>query len=188
LDDGRQQADRTATNPHLPGTTRVEHPTGSVGRMTSIQTGHPVRPSQPWSLGPAIVLAATTTALLCTSLFVRHTPRAWQRQPVLDRIEVVALLLVRNAMASSGSLDEQADLNQTDHLQTPAGSASAGRSSGYFTLETGGKVVWTTDELAGSLRCMAAQVRQQQTARSSTPRLLPALVLLNWLTCQWGTR
>jgi hypothetical protein len=49
---------------------------------------------------------------------MRHTPRAWQRQPVLDQIEVVALLLVRNAMASSGTLDEQTDLNQTDNLQT----------------------------------------------------------------------
>jgi hypothetical protein len=82
------------------------------------------------------------------------------------------LLLVRNAMASRGSLDEQADLNQTDCLQaivacprqtesavvrevwdsgpeSPAGSTPAGRSCGYFTLETGGKLVWTTDELAG---------------------------------------
>ena len=66
----------------------------------------------------SIVLAATHTALTCTSLFVRHTLEVWRLQPVLDQVEAVALQLVSTAVESTGTMDEHLDLRHVDYLGT----------------------------------------------------------------------
>jgi|SRR5215470_10423572 len=112
-----------------------------------------------------IVLAATRTALTCTSLFVRHTLEVWRLQPVLDQVEAVALQLVSNAVESTGTMDEHLDLRHVDYLDTigvclrqveaavlvevsdsslepPNRPPPAGHKSDFLILDWG-KVVWT---------------------------------------------
>ena len=110
-----------------------------------------------------IVLAATGTALTCTSLLVQHTLRTWQLRSVVRQVEAVALQLVHGAVEATGTMDEH--LNQVERLsiiavglrrtmdavvvevwdsslEPPIGPAPVGYRSGYF-MHDGGKVVWT---------------------------------------------
>jgi hypothetical protein len=113
----------------------------------------------------SIVLAATHTALTCTSLFVQHTLETWRLQAVLDQVEAAALQLVRNAVESTGTMDEHLDFKRVGYLNTivvclrqveaavvvevsdsslepPNRPPPAGHRSGFLILDRG-KVVWT---------------------------------------------
>jgi hypothetical protein len=118
----------------------------------------------PWP-ADCIVLAATHTALTCTSLFIWRTLSAWQLEAAVDQVDAAALQLVYNAVVATGTLDERVDLKSVDYLNTifvglrqtehamvfevwdcsqepPSGPAPVGHSSGYYKLDYG-KVVWT---------------------------------------------
>lgn len=117
-----------------------------------------VRP-QPWPCD-CLVLAATHTALTCTSLMMQHTLSTWRLRRVSSQVEAVALQLVANAIEATGTTNDIEHLGiivvglrqaETDVVvevwdsdpEPPTGPAPAGYPSGYFALETGGKVVWT---------------------------------------------
>jgi hypothetical protein len=65
-----------------------------------------------------MVLAATHTALTCTSLLVQHTLETWRLQAALDQVEAAALQLVRNAVEATGTMDEHPDFKRVDYLNT----------------------------------------------------------------------
>jgi hypothetical protein len=112
-----------------------------------------------------IALAATYTALTCTSLLVHHTLGTWRLRSVSRQVEAVALQLVTNAVAATGTMDEHLNLKHVDYLniivvglrqtenavvvevwdsssEPPTAPAPVGHQSGYFMF-SGGKVVWT---------------------------------------------
>jgi hypothetical protein len=124
----------------------------------------PTSEPPPWP-ADSIVLAATSTALTCTSLFVYSTLGAWRLEAAVDRVDAAALQLVYNALVATGTLDQHLDLKSVDYLSTifvglrqiehavvvevwdcspepPCGPASVGHRSGYY-LRGYGKVVWT---------------------------------------------